>query len=50
MIMVVMMVDDDEDHVDDGEDYVEDVENHLVADACALLQGHVVLAGKEGGR
>ena len=42
-------MDDDEDYVDDDEDYVVDDENHLVADACALLQGHVVLAGKEGG-
>ena len=42
MIMVAMMVDDDEDYLDDDN-------NHLVADACALLQGHVVLAGKEDG-
>ena len=49
MIMVVMMVDDDEDYLDDDEDHVDDDNNHLVADACALLQGHVVLAGKEDG-
>ena len=43
------MVDDDEDYLDDDEDYGDDVDNHLVADACALLKGHVVLAGEEDG-